>query len=152
MSRHLTDDEVDAWNSLASVVALMTPELETRLRRKCGLNYIQYRVLELLHARPGRRQRMILLAEATDASISRMSHIVAKLERAGLVTRSNDTGRHVELTDAGLDAFTDAVPHYIITVRQLLLDAWSTPQLTRQFATMTADLARHLKSRNPSPR
>ncbi|MFD3459846.1 MarR family winged helix-turn-helix transcriptional regulator [Nocardia fluminea] len=149
MSRHLTDDEVDAWNSLAGVVALMAPELETRLRRKCGLNHIQYRVLELLYARPGRRQRMILLAEATDASISRMSHVVAKLERAGLVTRSNDSGRYVELTDAGLDAYTHAVPHYIIAVRQLFLDAWSTPELRRQFAAMTADLARHLKSRNP---
>lgn len=150
MSQHLTDDEVDAWNSLASVVALMAPELETRLRRKCGLNHFQYRVLELLYARPGRRQRMILLAESTEASISRISHVVAKLERAGLVTRSNDTGRYVELTDAGVDAFTDAVPHYISVVRQLLLDAWSTPELTRQFAAMTADLARHLKSRNPS--
>ncbi|PKV81875.1 MarR family winged helix-turn-helix transcriptional regulator [Nocardia fluminea] len=149
MSGHLTDDELDAWNSLATVVALMAPELETRLRHKCGLNHIQYRVLELLSDRPGRRQRMILLAEATDASISRMSHVVAKLERAGLVTRSNEFGRCVVLTDAGLGVLTDAAPHYILAVRQLLLDAWATPELTRQFASMTADLARHLKSRSP---
>ncbi|MEV6659595.1 MarR family winged helix-turn-helix transcriptional regulator [Nocardia fluminea] len=150
MSKHLTDDEVEAWNSLATVVALMAPELETRLRQKCGLDHIQYRVLELLSARPGRRQRMILLAEATDASISRMSRVVTKLEWAGLVTRSNDNGRSVVLTAAGLDALTDAAPHYITAVRELLLDAWPTPELTRQFASMTADLTRHLKSRGPS--
>src|SRR5215203_3402365 len=51
---------------------------------------VEYQVLAMLSERPRRTMRMSSLAEVTNASLSRLSHLVERLERRDLVRREPD--------------------------------------------------------------
>jgi len=66
------------------------------------------------------------LASHTSASLSRLSHVVKKLESRGWVVReqSEEDARVkiASLTDAGWDAVVAMAPHHVASVRALLFD------------------------------
>jgi DNA-binding MarR family transcriptional regulator len=78
---------------------------------------------------------MSSLAEVTNASLSRLSHLFKRLEQRGLVRREPDPadGRFTNaiLTKAGLQALTDAAPGHVAHVRSLVIDVLSPEQLRR---------------------
>lgn len=82
-----------------------------------------------------RRLRMSALAVLANGSLSRLSHVVKRLERRGWVDRSPCPGDRrstfAHLTDAGYAKFVAAAPGYVENVRNLVVDKLSEEQLAQ---------------------
>ena len=82
-----TEDERAAWLRLVAVVELLPGVLDAQLRRDAGLTHFEYFVLAMLSEAPERTLRMTALAQRTNATLPRLSHVVRRLEDRGLVER-----------------------------------------------------------------
>jgi DNA-binding MarR family transcriptional regulator len=131
--RWLTDQQQQAWRKFIAVVQLLPGALEAPLQRGGDLNYFEYVVLAMLSEAPRRARRMSQLAALTNASLSRLSHVVARLERRGWLQRrpSPEDGRAniAVLTDAGYAKVVDTAPTHVESVRQLVFDALTPLQV-----------------------
>ena len=109
--------------------------IDQQLQRDAKLAMTEYQVLAMLSESPGLRMRMSSLAEVTNASLSRLSHLVKRLEARGLVRREPDPsdGRFTlaVLTDAGHALLVSAAPAHVRHVRSLVVDVLSHEQLRR---------------------
>lgn len=119
--------EREAWMALLGVTVLLPGALDAQLRRDAGITSFDYMVLAMLAEAPDRTLRMSRLAHCTNSSLSRLSHVVAKLEGRSWVRRHPcpEDGRVTlaSLTPAGWDARTMVAPGYEAAVRRLVLDA-----------------------------
>jgi DNA-binding MarR family transcriptional regulator len=74
------------------------------------------------------------LATQSNASPSRVSNVVGRLERHGWVTRHTDLHDRrstvATLTDAGWDKVVAAAPGHVAAVRRVLVDRLTPAQLT----------------------
>ena len=135
MTRWLDPDERAAWVRLVAVVELLPGVLDTQLRRDSGLSHYEYFVLAMLSEAPERTLRMTLLAQHTNATLTRLSHAVRRLEERGLVERfpCPDDGRvtNARLTEVGWEAVVAAAPGHVENVRDNVIDAL-TPEQVRQ--------------------
>ncbi|MFE7742060.1 MarR family winged helix-turn-helix transcriptional regulator [Nocardia sp. NPDC057455] len=105
--------------------------LDTQLQRESGVTHFEYWVLTLLSEEPGHRLQMSELAHKANASLSRLSHVVSKLERMGWAQRSATAGRrgvHAVLTDDGYLKVVEAAPGYLAAVRHLVFDGLDDAQ------------------------
>ena len=129
----LDETERAAWLRLVAVVELLPGVLDAQLRSSAGLTHFEYYVLAMLSEAPERTLRMTALAQRTNATLPRLSHVVRRLEERGLVAREPcpDDGRATDahLTDAGWDAVVDAAPGHVATVRRHVLDPLSREQV-----------------------
>ncbi len=125
-ARWLDDDEQHAWRQLAAVVLKLPAELERQLQRDAGMSHFEYWVCALLSEAPGRQLRLGHLAAQANASISRVSHVVTRLEKRGWVTRAPcpDDARATMavLTDEGWQQVVAAAPGHAEAVRSLVFD------------------------------
>ena len=107
--------------------------LECQLERESGLSFIEYHALARLSEEPDRTLRMSELAMVTNASLSRLSHLVTRLEKWGFVRREPDKtdGRFTNaiLTKAGLAELVASAPAHVAAVRQLVIDEFSPAEL-----------------------
>jgi DNA-binding MarR family transcriptional regulator len=145
-TRWLDEQQLAAWVRLAAVVELLPGVLDSQLRRDAGLSHFEYYVLAMLSEAPGRTLRMSALAQRTNATLPRLSHVVRRLEERGLVSRSPcpEDGRatNAHLTDEGWSKVVETAPGHVATVRQHVIDAL-TPEQVRQLREITdAVLAR----------
>ncbi len=126
MTRWLTDDELQAWFKLAGVMVKLAPALDSQLQRDSDLTFFDYLCLAMLSEPEDRTRRMSELAVATNASLSRLSHVVTKLEKRGFVERRPcPTSRRVTLVtllDEGFRVLEKAAPGHVGTVRSLVFD------------------------------
>ncbi|SFH89198.1 MarR family winged helix-turn-helix transcriptional regulator [Nocardioides psychrotolerans] len=131
--RWLTEDERAAWLRLVAVVELLPGALDSQLRADSGLAHFEYYVLAMLSEAPDRTLRMTVLAQRTNATLPRLSHVVRRLEDRGLVQRSPcpDDGRatNAALTPAGVAAVAEAAPGHVDNVRRLVLDPLAPAQV-----------------------
>lgn len=131
--RWLTETEIDTWLKFRAVVELYPGLLDAQLRRDSQLTHMEYQVLAMLSEVPDRTLRMTSLAARTTSSLTRMSHVVTRLQQRGIVARSADAtdGRatNVTLTDAGHALLVEAAPGHVTQVRESFLDALSPTQL-----------------------
>ena len=143
----LTAEERAAWVQLSAVLELLPGALDCQLRRDADLTYFGYYVLAMLSEAPDRTLRMSALAAQTNATLSRLSHVVSRLEERGLVERFTcpDDGRatNVRLTEAGWAKVQASAPGHVATVREHVIDAL-TPEQVDQLATITAALLTRL--------
>jgi DNA-binding MarR family transcriptional regulator len=120
--------------------------LDARMQRDSGLNHFEYLVLANLSEAPNRTRRMSVLATLANGSLSRLSHVVKRLERHGWVERRPcpDDGRYTDavLTDAGWDKVRASAPGHVEAVRTLVLDALTTDELDQ-----LGDIARRVLAR-----
>jgi DNA-binding MarR family transcriptional regulator len=141
--RWLTDEQQQAWRSFVEVLVLVPAALETQLQRDAGLTHMGYIVLLTLSERPDRRQPMSRLAKQVSASLSRLSHVVARLEGQGWVRRERDPedGRVqiAVLTDGGYAKLAESAPGHVEAVQQLIFDRL-TPAQARQLAKLAEAL------------
>jgi DNA-binding MarR family transcriptional regulator len=135
VTKWLTADELESWLSLVRLVTWLPWAMEQQLQRDSQLGVVEYQVLAMLSDNPDRTLRMSYLAELTNASLSRLSHLVKRLEGRGLVRREPDPtdGRFTNaiLTDAGLELLTDAAPGHVAYVRSIVVDVLTPEQLRR---------------------
>jgi DNA-binding MarR family transcriptional regulator len=131
----LTAGELDAWLSLVRLFTWLPWSIDQQLQRDANLSMVEYQVLAMLSESPQRTMRMSSLAEVTNASLSRLSHLVKRLEGRGLVRREPDPadGRFTNaiLTADGLRTLTEAAPAHVAHVRSLVIDVLSPEQLRR---------------------
>lgn len=129
----LTEDERAAWLRLVAVVELLPGVLDSQLRAEAGLTHFEYFVLAMLSEAPERTVRMAALAQRTNATLPRLSHVVRRLEDRGLVERfpCPEDGRatNARLTAAGWDTVVAAAPGHVDTVRRHVLDPLSAVQV-----------------------
>jgi DNA-binding MarR family transcriptional regulator len=129
MTRWLNEDELRAWLKLAGVMLKLAPTLDSQLQRDSDLTHFDYLCLAMLSEEDDRTLRMSRLAARVNASLSRLSHVVSKLEGRGLVRRSPcpDSRRVtlVSLTDEGWQHLVKAAPGHVETVRTLVFDGLS---------------------------
>jgi DNA-binding MarR family transcriptional regulator len=134
-ARWLDADQESAWRSLASMMQKLRWALECQLERDSDLSFIEYYALARLSEEPDRTLRMSELAAVTNASLSRLSHLVKRLEARGLVRRQPDpaNGRYTNaiLTDAGYAKLAASAPGHVACVRQLVIDEFSPAELAR---------------------
>lgn len=132
-TRWLAEDERAAWLRLVAVVELLPGVLDSQLRESAGLTHFEYFVLAMLSEEPERTLRMTSLAQRTNATLPRLSHVVRRLEERGLVERfpCPEDGRatNARLTSAGWDAVVAAAPGHVENVRRHVLDPLSPAQL-----------------------
>jgi DNA-binding MarR family transcriptional regulator len=126
MTRWLSDDELRAWLKLAGVMLKLAPALDSQLQRDSDLTHFDYLCLAMLSESEDRTLTMSTLAGSTNASLSRLSHVVTKLERRGWVSRMPSPASKrvtlVTLTDDGWDVLVKAAPGHVETVRSLVFD------------------------------
>jgi len=131
----LTDAELDAWLSVVRLITWLPWSIDQQLQRDSNLGMVEYQVLAMLSESPQRTMRMSSLAGVTNASLSRLSHLVQRLERRGLVRREPDPtdGRFTNaiLTDMGFQTLAEAAPGHVAHVRSLVIDVLSPEQLRR---------------------
>jgi DNA-binding MarR family transcriptional regulator len=109
--------------------------IDQQLQRDSKLGMAEYQVLAMLSKSPGRTLRMNSLAVLANASLSRLSHLVKRLEERGLVRREPDPGdgrfTHAILTEEGFQTLAEAAPGHVAHVQPLVIDALSPEQLRR---------------------
>ena len=133
--RWLTAAEVDSWLSVVRLMTWLPWSIDQQLRRDSNLGMVEYQVMARLSQSPERTLRMSSLADLANASLSRLSHLVKRLEERGLVRREPDPadGRFTNaiLTDEGFQTLAAAAPGHVAHVRSLVIDVLSPEQLRR---------------------
>jgi len=142
----LDEAERAAWLRLVAVVELLPGVLDAQLRTEAGLTHFEYFMLAMLSEAGERTLRMTTLAQRTNATLPRLSHVVRRLEGRGLVERypSPEDGRVTiaRLTEAGWDAVVSAAPGHVATVRRHVLDPLTPAQVDQLTEIAAALLAR----------
>ena len=142
----LSEDERATWVQLSAVLTLLPATLDSQLRRDADLTLFEYYVLAMLSEAPDRTLRMSALASQTNATLSRLSHVVTRLAERGLVDRYTcpEDGRanNVHLTDSGWAKVQEGAPGHVATVRKLVFDTLTPVQVADLAAITTALLTR----------
>jgi DNA-binding MarR family transcriptional regulator len=145
-ARWLTGEEEQTWRAVASVMHKLGWALECQLERDCDLSFIEYHALARLSEEPTLTLRMSELAALANASLSRLSHLVTRLEKWGFVRREPDptNGRYTNavLTAAGHDKLRRSAPAHVEAVRQLVIDDFSAADLAKLRALCERIVAR----------
>ena len=126
MTRWLDEDELRAWLLLAGVMLKLSPALDSQLQRDSDLTHFDYLCLAMLSETDDRTLRMSDLAGRVNASLSRLSHVISKLERRGWVARQPSPHSRrvtlVTLTEEGWKVLVEAAPGHVETVRSLVFE------------------------------
>ena len=151
-ARWLDADQQRTWRALVMGTTLLFDRLDDDLRRSFDISLVEYEILVRLSEREGRQLRIAQLADALSHSRSRVTHTVARMERAGLVERctSPDDGRGIlaRMTDAGWDLLVRVAPVHVNGVRDHLVDLASAEDFAAVGRVMNA-VADHLVAARP---
>lgn len=146
MTRWLNEEELASWFPLAGVMLKLHPALDSALQRDFDLTHFDYLCLAMLSEEPDWTLAMSTLAARTNASLSRLSHVVTKLERRSWVRRvRSEENRRVTLvtmTDAGYDVLVAAAPGHVETVRELVYNGLSEDDVANLHKLMSHILTR----------
>ncbi len=138
--RWLTDEERELWLKLVGLSMLMPNAVEAQLKRDADMNQFEYHVLAMLSEAPNRTRLMSDLAFHTNSSLSRLSHVVSRLEKQGWVVRSacETDGRatNATLTDAGFAKLEVTAPGHVEAVREMIFDAITPAQVKQLNAAL----------------
>jgi DNA-binding MarR family transcriptional regulator len=151
-TRWLDDLEMRTWLAWVQSSLLLRDRLDAELVAEHDLSLAEYEVLAFVSQAPAGRLRMAELAATTIVSRSRLTHLVDRLVRRGLVTRqqcpSDRRGWFAVLTPAGRRLLRKAAPTHVRGVRQYLIDVLTPdevaalgPVLERVVAAVAPDLS-----------
>ena len=122
----LSDEQQAAWRPFVALLLRLPAALDAELQKDAGITQFDYLVLSALSETPGRTLRMSELAATANSSMSRLSHVVSRLEAKGWVRRerSADDGRGsvAVLTAQGRRKIEEAAPGHVAEVRRLVFD------------------------------
>jgi len=157
----IEDDEVwldraqqESWREVIGLLTTLPQALESDLRRGAGVTMFDYTVLASLSEAPGWSMQMSDLAYRANASLSRLSHVVSRLESRGFLTRelsgSDARATNAILTGAGWRKVEATAPLHAQSVRDLVVSALTPAQL-KQFGILAGKLVRHIEARTAAP-
>jgi DNA-binding MarR family transcriptional regulator len=131
----LSESELASWLSVVRLITRLPWAIDTQLQRDADLSMVEYMTMAMLSNEPERTLRMSDLAERTSTSLSRLSHLVKRLESREFVRRESDPadGRFTNaiLLPAGLAKLESAAPGHVAYVRRLVVDNISGERLRR---------------------
>lgn len=131
--RWLTDDQLAAWRGFMKLLQRLPAALEAQLHQDSKLSLLEYHVLAHLSDQPGRRLRLSELATLATTELSRLSHLIGRLENRGFVRREPDPGNGrftlAVLTEAGHAHLAGAAPAHVERVLTLFVDVLSPHEL-----------------------
>ncbi len=124
--RWLDEHQQHSWRALVMGMTLLLDRLDADLRRHFDVSLAEYEILVRLSEKPGRQLRMAQLADAMAHSRSRVTHTVARMEKADLVARTSsaEDGRGIVcgMTQHGFDLLQAMAPVHVNGVRDYLVD------------------------------
>jgi DNA-binding MarR family transcriptional regulator len=129
----LDEDEMRAWLALNGVILLLPGALDSQMQRDNGITMFEYLVMAMLSEAPGRTLQLKRLAGVVNGSLSRLSHVVTRLEKRDWVRRvpAADNGRitMASLTDDGYAKVVASAPSHVERVREVVFDALDREQV-----------------------
>jgi DNA-binding MarR family transcriptional regulator len=129
----LSAEEQSRWRPFVGVLFRLPAALDQQLQRDAGITHFEYMVLSSLSEAPDRTLRMSDLAALARGSLSRLSHVVSRLEQRGWVRREPcpGDGRYINavLTEEGWAKVATTAPGHVGAVRKHLVDVLSPEQL-----------------------
>jgi DNA-binding MarR family transcriptional regulator len=132
-TRWLDEHELTAWRAFSAVMIKLPAALDSQSQRDASLNLFEYLVLAGLSEAPDRTLRMSTLAVMANGSLSRLSHVVKRLETRGYLRRRPcaEDGRYTVavMTDEGWDKVVSSAPGHVGAVHSLVLDTLEPGQL-----------------------
>ena len=138
----LSPGELRAWLSVVDLLIKLPWAIDTQLQRDSGVSMTEYMAMAMLSSAPQRTMRMSELAKVTNASLSRLSHLVKRLEQREWIRREQDSVdarvTNAILTDVGMATLSSAAPGHVHTVRKLVLDSLPAGHLRRLAQDATA--------------
>lgn len=144
--RRMTSGELAVWRRLIDTTAELRTILGAQLQES-GLSPADYQVLLALIEADGRTLRSSVLAASIDWERSRLSHHLGRMERRGLVGRSDcvtdSRGAEVSLTEDGARAFRRASAPHLRAIKKHFADAL-TPAQFEALADVLRALQDHL--------
>jgi DNA-binding MarR family transcriptional regulator len=150
----LNDGQQESWRALVGLLTTLPAALDSDLRRTAGLTMFDYTVLASLSEAPQQTMQMSALAARSSASLPRLSHVVARLEARGWLTREACGGdarvTNAVLTQSGWEKVAATAPHHAQTVRDLVVDALSPSQF-RQLGTIAQKIRHRIEGQTPTP-
>ncbi|TMG21493.1 MAG: MarR family transcriptional regulator [Chloroflexi bacterium] len=119
---------------------LLPAAIDSQLEREAGMSHFEFGVMAALSRQPGRRLQLKDLAVVANGSLSRLSHVISRLERQGWVRRmsgANGRATNAELTDKGYSKLMKAGPIHFAEVRRLVFDVL-TPEEVKELRRVTS--------------
>ena len=143
----LSAEEEHLWRGWTQLNNELSAALQRELQDDAQLSVSDYEVLVHLTDSPEGRMRVSDLARLLQWERSRVSHHLTRMERRGLVERSecaeDGRGAFIGVTAAGRAAIEQAAPGHVAAVRRLVfdaLDAKDVAALSTVFDKMLAGL------------
>jgi DNA-binding MarR family transcriptional regulator len=131
----LSPGELESWLSVVRLMTRLPFAIEGQLQRDSDLSMVEYMTMAMLGDAPERTMRMSVLAEEASVSLSRLSHLVKRLEARGYVRREPDVtdGRFTNaiLLPAGRRKMEESAPAHVEFVRRAVIDNLSPERLRR---------------------
>ena len=141
----LSDEQQAAWRPFVALLLRLPAVLDAQLQKDAGITQFDYLVLSGLSEAPGRTLRMSELAATASSSMSRLSHVVSRLEAKGWVRREPcpGDGRFINavLTDEGWQKVLAIAPGHVAAVRELLIAALTEEEFAQLGAISAKVLA-----------
>ena len=151
-TRWLDEGQQRSWRALVMGTTLLLDRLDDDLQAAFDISLTEYEILVRLSEKPQRRMRMAHLADALCHSRSRVTHTVARMERSGLLmrTESPEDGRGVlaAMTAAGMALLEKAAHVHVTGVRTNVVDLASDEDFAALGRVMNA-VADHLVTSHP---
>jgi DNA-binding MarR family transcriptional regulator len=128
MSDHsgLTDDELLVWRSFYAMRRTLDRALDLQLQRDSNLSASEYEVLLAINVAPERRLRVTEIAATIGWEKSRVSHLVTRMEKRGLVDRaecaSDARSTWIGLTPHGRRAVLGGLRGHSAAIRRYFFD------------------------------
>ena len=143
----LSDEQQAVWRQYLNISRRLNERIDRDIQRRSGMPQAYYLILAMLSESPGRSLRMNQLADVLDASQSRTSHAVTRLEEQGWVRRErtplDGRGQIARLTDNGWERLKELAPGHVETVRSSMfeaLDEKDLADLSRVYDKIAANL------------
>ncbi len=108
------------------MIELLPGTLDSQLQRDTEFTHFEYFTLAMLSEAPERKLRMTALSGATNSSLARLSHVIARLEAKGFFARTpcpeDRRATNASLTDQGWQKVVASAPGHVATVRDSVID------------------------------
>src|SRR5579859_3774882 len=139
----LTPEQQAAWRPVVALLLRLPAALDAQLQKDAGITHFDYLVLSGLSEAQDHTLRMSELAAMASGSLSRLSHVVSRLEDRGWVRREAcpGDGRFINavLTDDGWAKVVATAPGHVAAVRRLLIDVL-TPEQLRELGAISDEV------------
>jgi DNA-binding MarR family transcriptional regulator len=133
MKNGFSELEKHAWTGFLGAYARISRLVETDLQEHSRIAHVEYEVLLRLSWERDRRLRIQDLAAQSILSLSGVSRVVERLEKAGLVTRKEANedrrGAYAVLTEAGAERLRSAALAHVALVRRKFLSLFKDEEL-----------------------